>query len=98
MGQEEEIQQPNTTNRATYNANLPVIYTNGILVTLTVSDLSLTLTVNGQPTHILNMSLTTAKTLYSNINEALQDFQDKTKTKVLEINDVRELMRKDKQK
>ncbi len=74
--------------------SLPVIYTNAVLVTLTVSDIFLTITVNGQPTHLLNMSLTTAKTLVSNISKALDDFQEKTKTKVLDIKEVTSLMNK----
>lgn len=76
--------------------SLQSLYSNGILVSLTLSDISLTITINGQPTHSLNMSLTTAKTLAANINTAIKDFETKTNSRVLEAKEVAAFMKQNK--
>lgn len=88
--------KPLEMQRTFLPVSLQSLYSNGILVSLTVSDISLTITINGQPTHTLNMSLTTAKTLAANINTAIKDFEEKTGSKVLEAKEVATFMKPNK--
>lgn len=73
--------------------NIPFFYTNGIIVSLTPSDVTLTITINGQPGHILNMARETAKTLIINLNTAITDFETKTGSKVLDMKEITEKMK-----
>ena len=74
--------------------SMPFLYANGILVGTTLGDVTMTITINGQATHQLNLSYTTAKTLMVNLQQAIADFEKGTETTVLEMREVSERMRK----
>lgn len=76
-----------------FNIQIPSIYTNGVNIGITPSDIVFTLTINGQPFQNLNMSLITAKTLMANLDRAINDFETKTKSKVPTMKEVQELLK-----
>lgn len=69
--------------------NIPKIYSNGFLIGLTLSDINITLAVNNQPTHQVIMSLISAKGLMNALNKAIEDFEEKTGTKIPEMEDLK---------
>ena len=57
---------------------VPQFYANAVGVAQTSSDVSLVLLVNGNPAGILSMSYTTAKTLTTELDKALNNFEKAT--------------------
>lgn len=77
-----------------YLNSVPKIYTNSFSLGLTSSDLFLVLMVNGQPTHQLNMSLVTARSIINALEQALNDFEKKTGINIPDVRAVQELLSK----
>lgn len=71
----------------------PTIYMNGAAIGLSLSDISLTATVDGMPQCQLHMSFTTAKTVATNIMTALNDLERLSEHPVLTMDEVQEAMK-----
>ncbi len=76
--------------------NVQKIYANGFSIGLTLSDLNIITTINGQPTHQLMMSLISAKALMKNLKTAVEDFEKMTSSTVPDIDQVKEALAKSK--
>lgn len=74
------------------NIPLPLIYTNGVLVGMTAADIQLTITINGRPTNVVAMNISAAKNLIGGLQKAIEDYEKKTKTKVLDLNEIGALL------
>ncbi len=75
-------------------AQVQVVYTNGINLSLSQSDVQLTLNVNGRPSIAIAMGLSTAKSLVNGLTQALNNYEPKTGTSVLDLVQVAELLKK----
>lgn len=58
--------------------NLPSSYANGFNVMAGNADIVITLLLNGEPTQVINMSFTTAKTFAQGLNNVIQFIENKT--------------------
>lgn len=85
-------QEKKPAQQIAINLSIPATYANGITLGLTLSDVVLTLSVNGKPTQHINMSLTTAKTLLENLSFLISDYESKSKTKLLNMQDVEKFL------
>ena len=73
--------------------NLPVVYSNVVLVGISASaDIQLTLTVNGKAFNQIIIPLAAAKSLSIALDKGLSDYEQKTKTKILDLNEVSALL------
>ncbi len=72
----------------------PVNYTNAVLVSVSVTEIQLTTTINGRPTQTIAMPFPTAKSLILAIEHAIKDYEGKTGTKISELNDLGKLLNK----
>ena len=66
----------------------PRLYTNGIAVAQTASDVSLVLLTNENPTGVLSLSYTTAKTVVDELSKAIKNFEAGTDYKVKSIEEL----------
>lgn len=97
MEEKDFFTQPNTPKPVQIiQSGFPIqkIYTNSFSLGLSSSDLFLILMVNGQPSHQLNMSLVTARSIIKAMSKALDDFEKKTGINVPDINEVQNLLSK----
>jgi hypothetical protein len=76
--------------------NLPLIYSNGASVGLTLTDIHITATVNGKPACILAIPLSTAKSLAASLQQAVRDYELKTNTTVFDLKELSDLVFKSK--
>lgn len=76
------------------NVDIPKLYANGFLIGLTLSDLNVTLVINGKPSHQVIMSLISAKTLMNGLKSAIEDFEDKSGMKIPDMNELKDLFNK----
>lgn len=72
--------------------NLPLIYSNGTSVGLTLTDIHITATVNGKPACLLAIPLSAAKSLADSLQQAIADYESKTKTTVLDLRQLSEMV------
>lgn len=91
---QDEIRENENVRHLAYSQNIPLLYSNGIVVNQTLGDISLNITINGQSSHVLNISRDTAKSLCDNLKAAIDDFEGKTNTKILGLKEISSLMRK----
>jgi hypothetical protein len=68
--------------------NVPLIYTNGVTVSLTLTDLHLTAQVNGRPACVLAIPLPAAKSLMQSLSQAIDDYEKKTETYVMDLDEL----------
>ena len=96
MAQDEQEKSSSKPSQVIINSpiNMPLIYTNGIIVGMSASDIQLTLTVNGRPTNMVVMAPTTAKSLIGAIAKALEDYENRTNIKTLDLNEISELLKR----
>jgi hypothetical protein len=71
-------QQTAQIMQAALRGGLPQFYANGFGIAQTATDVSLVLLTNGNPTGVLSISYTTAKTLLSDLDRALKNFERAT--------------------
>lgn len=90
---EEKLKKENLP-QPTQIINIPIqtFYANGMKVGLSLTDVVITFSLNGQPIQIMNLSYSTAKTLAENLNIVLNDLEQRTKTKVLSMKDVNDVL------
>ena len=74
--------------------NAPQFYANGIVVGLTLTDVFLNANVNGRPNCQLILPLSAAKSLMDNLKMAIDDYERKSNTTVLDLNTLKDLMKK----
>lgn len=67
------------------NQQIPFTYVNGTAVALAASDLQITLAINGRAFNTLLMNHSVAKSLQTSLGNALNDFEEKTGTKINDI-------------
>lgn len=67
------------------NVNIPLIYTNGLAVTLTVTDIQIVATMNGKPQCVLALPLSAGKSLSISLQKALNDYESKTGKTIPEL-------------
>ena len=75
-------------------ATSPDIYFNGIEIGLTLSDISVTATMDGQTQCKLHMSFTTAKTLATELSSAVAEFERLTDHSIMTMSEVQEGLKK----
>ncbi len=63
--------------------DVPKIYANSFACFQSNADVGVLFQQNGQPTAVLNLSFTLAKTLAEKLNQILVDFEDKTGNKIM---------------
>lgn len=93
-----EEQKPVTTpsGQIVINAqhNLPLVYANGASLALSAGDIQITVAFNGRPVTIVAMPFSVARSIQTAIERALNDFEIKTDSKVMDIGKVSELIQK----
>jgi hypothetical protein len=62
--------------QAALRGGAPVIYANGFAFAQTAADLSIVLFLNGSPTSTLNLSYAAAKSMISQLQRAVKNFED----------------------
>ena len=87
----EQVKQPQRVILSPLN--IPHIYVNNFQVGLSLSDLMITMIVNGELLQNVNMSLITAKSLAKTIQTAIEDYEKKTNTQVLLLKEVEGFIR-----
>jgi hypothetical protein len=80
--------------QAWLNAPVPRVYANGLAVAHTAADLAIVFVLNGSPTTIVNLSLTTAKSLATELSKALAGYESATKQEIMTIDEIAELLKK----
>lgn len=93
----EEDKSPSIpTNNPLFNPaiNVPQVYANGIVVGLTLTDVFLNASINGRPNCQLIIPLSVAKSTIDNLKHAIDDFEKKSNTNVLDLNTLKDLMNK----
>jgi hypothetical protein len=89
-------QQRQRQIQAFLRAPVPKIYANGIGTALTASDISIILLDNGNPSGIVSMSYTTAKSLAKDVQTAIENFEKKTGERVKDIKELSSKMQESK--
>lgn len=74
------------------NVALSVFYMNGFTVGLTTTEVGLIMLLNGQPFQVVNMPLSTAKSLVGSLEKSLEDYEAKTKQKVLSMEELKDIL------
>jgi len=74
--------------------NIPLFYSNGVVVAMSLTDLHLTANVNSKPVCVMVIPLPAAKSLVKSLNEAINDFESKTNTEVLDLSELSSLLTK----
>lgn len=74
--------------------NLPIVYANGASLALSPGDIQITMAFNGRPISIVAMPLSVARSIQAAIERALNDFERKTDSKIVDIGKVSELIQK----
>ncbi|KWT91822.1 hypothetical protein [Candidatus Magnetominusculus xianensis] len=69
-------------------AGVPQFYFNNAVVTLSSSDLLITIERNGAPVAIVNASFTTAKTLSIQIAECIKNLEEKTNIDIKTMEEI----------
>lgn len=64
---------------------IPLIYGNVISVGLTLTDVHINISVNNKPAFLLAVPLPTAKSLGENLVSAIKEYESKTGTQVLSL-------------
>lgn len=90
------MEQPIKSSIQLQAIDIPKLYANGFMIGLTLSDLNVTLVINGKPTHQLIMSLISAKTLMNGLKNAVEDFEKKSGTTIPDMNQLKELFKENK--
>jgi hypothetical protein len=88
------MEQPVKSSIQLQNIDIPKLYANGFMIGLTLSDLNVTLVINGKPSHQLIMSLISAKTLMNGLKNAIEDFESKSGTTIPDMNELKDLFNK----
>jgi hypothetical protein len=70
------------------------IYFNGFAIALSPMDCTIALLLNNQPIALLNASHTTVKTLISQLDGLINDFEGKTKQPILKLDEIQVLVEK----
>lgn len=73
--------------------SIGTIYTNGMSLVMSQSDIQLTLNLNGKPSFMVAMGLPTAKTLQKHLENAINDYERKTGVKVHDLTEIAELLK-----
>lgn len=73
-------------------SDVPKFYVNGFVSGHSNADMILLLMQNGTPLNLLNMSFTTAKSLYQNLGDLISKFEAITNHTVMTMNDVANLI------
>jgi hypothetical protein len=72
--------------------NVQALYMNSLALSTTVSDLSITIMINGLPTHQIFMAFPTAKSLFLSLEKALAEHERTTKGKILGIEETQKII------
>jgi len=72
---------------------IPLIYTNSVSVGLSLTDVNLTTHVNGTPQSIIVMPLPAAKSLIIALQQAVDDYERLTSTKVLDLTELNKILK-----
>jgi hypothetical protein len=73
---------------------LPRLYANGFAIVQSASDISTVLLANGSPIGILSMSHVSAKSLATELDKNIEDFEKATGQSVKTINELTEILSK----
>ena len=65
------------------NEDVPKIYANSFACFQGNADMGIVLQQNGQPTAVINLSFTLAKTLAEKLNQMLLEFEDTTNNQIM---------------
>ncbi len=66
------------------------IYFNGFSITLSLSDMHMTIMVDEKPLGKLHMSYITAKTLAANLSVGIKEFEEQTGQSIMIMGDIRD--------
>ena len=72
---EQQFQEKSTNKNTLPSINIPLIYANGVVAGLTLTDIQLTANVNGKPVCILVLPFPSAKSLMDALRLAIEDFE-----------------------
>lgn len=73
---------------------IPKLYANGFVCGQTLSDAFIVLQLNGLPISVLNLSLSSAKSLMNDLEKMVADYEQRTETAILTIAEVKNRMEK----
>ncbi|MCG6552954.1 MAG: hypothetical protein L7F77_11540 [Candidatus Magnetominusculus sp. LBB02] len=79
--------------KASESKDIPKIYFNSASCVLHPGDISMVLEVNENPVAVINMSLTTAKSIAAVIGSMIADVEERTGSRVMTFNDARTAFR-----
>jgi len=88
------VSNPNPVQQVAIAAPVGLVYTNGVNLMLSQSDIQLTLTVNGRPSMVIAMGIATAKTLQLNLEKVISNYEQKTGVSVFDLNELADLLKK----
>ncbi len=75
-------------------ANIPNVYFNGFVNSISSGDIITVLERNGKPAAILNMSYTLAKTLAISLGQLVSQFEEGADRNILTTHDVESVLRR----
>ena len=70
---------------AALRGNVPLIYANGFAIAQSTADMSIVLMLNGNPAAMLAMSYISVKSLISDLQKAIQNFEEASGQKIKTI-------------
>jgi hypothetical protein len=73
---------------------IPKLYANGFVCGQTLSDAFIVLQLNGLPISVLNLSLSSAKSLMSDLEKMVADYEHRTETEILTMAEVKDKLEK----
>lgn len=87
-----KIQSIQTRLEQAQQRDAPVFYANGFTASMGVGDVVLVLDRNGEPSAVLNMSFTLAKTLALSLNQVIEALEQNTGTTIMTTHEIAEKM------
>ena len=84
-----------TLNEAISNESVPKIYANGFVTAIGHGDVMILLQRNNQPSAVLNLSFSVAKTLALSLGKTIRDLETKTDEEIMTTSDIQKALQKD---
>ena len=95
MLDKQEISPQEIAQKALQDGNTPSFYMNGFISGVGLGDAYLVLQTNGKTTAVVNMSLSTLKTLAHNLMATIQGVEEKLEQETPTLQELQERLSKD---
>ena len=95
MSEKQEITLENIAQKALQDGDTPSFYMNGFISGVGLGDAYLVLQTNGKTTAVINMSLSTLKTLAYNLMATIQEIEKKLEQETPTLQELQERLSKE---